>query len=67
MHMHMIPTCRDEISARLTGTDFTLRLHGGIKFIPVFFRNFSGICLEMFTFSFNFPLQPRVKLLFSPA
>ena len=31
---YMIPTCQDEISARPTGTDFTLRLHVEIKFRP---------------------------------
>ena len=28
----MILVCRDEISTRSTGTDFTRRLHGEIKF-----------------------------------
>ena len=28
----MIPVCRNEISTRAAGTDFTLRLHGEIKF-----------------------------------
>ena len=28
----MIPVCRDEISTRPAGTDFTLRLHVEIKF-----------------------------------
>ena len=31
---YMIPVCRDEISARLAGTDFTLRIHVEIKFRP---------------------------------
>ena len=30
----MIPVCRDEISTRPAGTDFTLRLHVEIKFRP---------------------------------
>ena len=30
----MIPVCRDEISARPAGTDFSLRLHVEIKFRP---------------------------------
>ena len=31
---YMIPICRDEISTRPAGTDFTLRLHWGIKLHP---------------------------------
>ena len=31
---YMIPVCRDEISTRPAGTDFTLRLHGKTKFHP---------------------------------
>ena len=30
----MIPVGRDEVSSRPAGTDFTLRLHGEIKFHP---------------------------------
>ena len=29
---YMIPACEDETLAYSTGTDFTLRLHGGMKF-----------------------------------
>ena len=37
----MIPVCRDEISLRPAGTDFTLRLHVEIKFRPGKERQFS--------------------------
>ena len=45
----MIPVTRDEISTHPVRADFTLRLHGEIKFPPD-----SG--LDLYTFSFNFPL-----------
>ena len=53
----MIPVCRDEIATDPAGTDFTLQLHGGIKFHSVKAGQFPpGICLDSFTFSFNFTL-----------
>ena len=51
----MIQVCQDEISTHPFGMDFTVRLHGGIKFMLGRQDSFSsGICLDLFTFSFNF-------------
>ena len=58
---YMIPVCRNEILACPAGTDFILRLHGESNFISARQDSFpTSICLEMFTFSFNFPLLARV-------
>ena len=52
---YMIPVCRDEISARLAGTDFTLQLHGETKFHPDKAVRFPpGICLDLYTFYLSF-------------
>ena len=53
----MIPVCRDEISARPAGTDFTLRLHVEIKFRPARRDSFPlGLSLDLHAFSLNFSL-----------
>ena len=64
----MVPICRDENSTPLVGTDLTQRLYGEINFIPARWdKSPPSICLDLFKFYFNFPLQERVKLLFHPA
>ena len=52
---YMILVCCNEISTSPTGADFTLRLHGEIKFHLLRRDGFPpGICSDLFTFSFNF-------------
>ena len=63
----MISVFRDEILTHPAGANFTLRLHGEIKFYPGKVGQFSpGICLGLLTFSVNVPLLACVKLLFHP-
>ena len=53
----MISVFRDEILTHPAGANFTLRLHGEIKFYPGKVGQFSpGICLGLLTFSVNVPL-----------
>ena len=55
--VYMIPVCRDEISTRRAGSDFTLRLHAEIKFCPGKAGQFSDWYLFRFVcFSLNFSL-----------
>ena len=52
---YMILVCCNEISTSPIGADFTLRLHGKIKFHLLRVNGFPpGICSDLFTFSFNF-------------
>ena len=48
----MIPACRDEISTHPTGTDFTQRFHGEIKFHPEKAGQFSTWYLFRFAYIF---------------
>ena len=49
----MIPVCQDKISTYPAGTDFTLRLHGEIKFHPGKVEQFSTWYLHKFYFNFS--------------
>ena len=63
----MIPVCQDEILVRPAGTDFTLPLHGGIKFHHGKAGQLSsGFCLDLFIFSFNFLLKLVLNYFFIP-
>ena len=50
----MIPVCRDKILICSAGTDFTLRLHGKIKFHPGKVGQFSTWYLFRFVCRENF-------------
>ena len=53
----MLPVFRDEILTRPIGADFTLQIHGKSNCVPARRDSFPpGICLDLYTFPFNFSL-----------